>query len=43
MMWQNDSTMVLALIARGVGAAAAYCGVVAVLMYPVVRAAGFLG
>lgn len=43
MMWQNDSTMVLTMVAKGFGAAAVYCSVVAALMYPVARAAGFLG
>jgi hypothetical protein len=33
----------MAMVAKGVGAAAAYCSVIVALMYPVVRAAGFLG
>lgn len=43
MMWENDSTMVAAMVAKGVGVAAVYCGVVVALMYRVVQAAGFLG
>jgi hypothetical protein len=42
-MWQNDSTLVLTMVAKGFGAAAIYCSIVVALMYPVARAAGFLG
>lgn len=42
MMWQNDASLVLTMVAKGVGVAVAYCGVVVVLMYRVVEAAGFL-
>jgi hypothetical protein len=43
MMWMSDSTIVLTMVAKGFGAAAVYCSVVVALMYPVARAAGFLG
>jgi hypothetical protein len=42
-MWQNDSTLVLTTVAKGFGAVAVYCSVVAALMYQVARAAGLLG
>jgi hypothetical protein len=35
--------LVFTMAVKGFGAAAAYCGVVVALMYPVARAAGFLG
>lgn len=43
MIRNNESTMVLAIVAKGLGGAIIYCGVVTALMYPVVKAAGFLG
>jgi|GEM_PF-3485668 len=41
-MTQNNASLVLTMVAKGVGVAVAYCGVVAVLMYQVVETAGFL-
>jgi len=42
MMRQNDTSLVLTMVAKGFGVAVAYCGVVAVLMYRVVETAGLL-
>jgi hypothetical protein len=42
-MRSNESTMRMVLVAKGFGAAAAYLGAIATLMYPVVQAAGLLG